>query len=818
MYIQDKEKFAPLEIALENVGRPIFLFDKNAQFLYANNKARLALGYNKTELMRLHLDDVDPDYPAHIWSSLVDELKIKQHSLIESQYRAKDGRLFPAEINSYHFVYQHDDYVLAFVRDISNRDSLKEQLRLSETKFRTLVEHSPDVIVRYDKHCKRVFINGAYERAFGLSADSALGKLPSEAWGKSSMPAEEFEAKLRYVMATGEDMEVELEWRDVNNNYMAQALYMTPERDDYGVINSVLTFSRNITERNLLQQKLSKNEEAFRTLVEHSPDSIIRFDTQCRRTYVSPKALKELDCDLDFLLGKTPTEFPDDASAILIEQKVKEVLKTGKYLDFELLNPDNKICTHMRMTPEFDAKKNVTHVLAIGRDITEIDLYRKQIHQQAFFDNLTALPNRALLLDRIAQVAADASRHQFQFGLMILDLDHFKEINDTLGHNIGDLLLCEVAKRLRECVRPYDTVARLGGDEFAILITQIPNSQVLSKIAQIILKNLVLPFVIDNKELFVSISIGIAVYPMNSDEIDGLFKYADSAMYSAKKQGRNNFQFYDKELTLSANKRRLLEVALRKAKQKGELEIYYQPQIDMPLNILIGAEALLRWNHPELGLVTPDKFIPILEESGLITDVGEWVIQAVCRQATIWNNMLTEKNADAKTFVVAVNLSTRQFIRNDLVTQIEQALKNTGCKAAWIKLEITESLLLEDNEDTTATLKTLSDMGLSISIDDFGTGYSALGYLNRFPVNQIKLDRSFICDTPANIQKSALVKAMISIASALNLEVVAEGVETSENSAYLISEGCRLGQGYFFSKPMPLNLFNVYMNKMSSHE
>jgi len=818
MYIQDKEKFAPLEIALENIGRPIFLLNKNAEFVYANHKACMALGYNKTELMRLHLDGVDPDYPAHIWSSLVDELKIKQHSLTESLYRAKDGRNFPVEINSYHFEYEHDDYVLAFVRDISNRDSLKEQLRLSETKFRTLVEHSPDVIIRYDKNCKRVFINGAYERAFGLSADSALGKLPSEAWGKSSMPAEEFEAKLRQVMHTGEAIEVELEWHDANGNYMAQALHMTPERDDYGVMNSVLTFSRNITERNLLQQKISKNAEAFRTLVEHSPDSVIRYDTKCRRTYVSPKALKELDCDLDFLLGKTPTEFPDDSSAMLIEKKVKEVLKTGKYLDFELLNRDKKTCIHMRMTPEFDTKSNVTHVLAIGRDITEIDRYRKQIHQQAFFDNLTNLPNRALLLDRIALTAADATRHQLQFGLMILDLDHFKEINDTLGHNIGDLLLCEVAKRLTECVRSYDTVARLGGDEFAILITQIPNNQVLSKIAQVILKSLVLPFFIDNKELFVSISVGIAVYPMNSDEIDGLFKYADSAMYSAKKQGRNNFQFYDKELTLRANKRRLLEVALRKAKQKGELEVYYQPQIDMPLNILVGAEALLRWNHPELGLVPPDKFIPILEESGLITDVGEWVMQTVFRQAAIWNSGISEKNKNNKPFVVAINLSTRQFIRNDLATQVKQALKNTGCKAAWIKLEITESLLLEDNEESTVTLKTLSDMGLSISIDDFGTGYSALGYLNRFPVNQIKLDRSFICDTPSDVQKSALVKAMLSIASALNLEVVAEGVETSENSMFLISEGCRLGQGYFFGKPMPLSLFNLYMNKLSNHD
>ena len=811
MQIQHKHTFAPLDLALENVGRPVFLINEHAQIVYANKIACQTLGFSETELYSLYINDIEPASPMQIWADSLSKIKLSKFKSIESYYITKRKKLLPVEVHSYYFEYQHHDYMLNFVRDISNRDSLKEQLKTSEAKFRTLVEHSPDVIIRYDKNCNRVFINGAYERAFGISADMALGKKPSEAWGKSSMSGVEFEEILHEVMQTGETIEVELEWFDGNENYMAQALRMTPERDGNDVIISVLTYSRDITERNRLRNKLSKNEEAFRTLVEHSPDNITRYDTECHRTYINPKAVKELAVEMDFLLGKTPTEHPGDALSIKLQQKITEVVNTGLYLDFEFLSQDDKTCTHMRMTPEFDTKGNVAHVLAIGRDITEIDQYRQQIHQQAFFDSLTNLPNRALLLDRIKQVATDANRYEYQFGLMLLDLDQFKEINDALGHSIGDLLLCEVAKRLQQCLREYDTVARLGGDEFAILISKVSNSLILSNVADTILKSLVAPFVIEDKELFVSASIGIAIYSGTGTEIDALFKHADSAMYFAKKQGRNNYQFYDTELTTLANKRRMLETALRKAKKNNELELYYQAQIDMPLNKLIGAEALLRWNHPELGLVMPDKFITILEESGLINEVGEWVLHTACKQAVIWNKLHIKNNSQAKPFVVAVNLSTRQFIRNDLAGQIKQILQQTGCQAAWIKLEITESLLLEDNNNVTNILDALSTMGLSISIDDFGTGYSALGYLNRFPVNQIKLDRSFISDTPNNIQKSALVKAMLSIAKALNLDVVAEGVETSENLSYLVSEGCRTGQGYLFCKPMPVDQFDQYI-------
>jgi diguanylate cyclase (GGDEF)-like protein len=483
-----------------------------------------------------------------------------------------------------------------------------------------------------------------------------------------------------------------------------------------------------------------------------------------------------------------------------------EVIETGQPLDFEFRCNQDQICTHVRMTPEFDSFGALTHVLTVGRDITEIDRYRQKVHHQAFFDALTDLPNRSLLLDRIQQTIADAQYHQHQFGFMMLDLDHFKEINDSLGHSVGDALLCEVAKTLHQTVRSYDTVARLGGDEFAILLPAIRQSGDLAMIAEKILQAFINPFHLFGKEIFVSVSIGIVLYPTDSDEVDALFKYADSSMYHAKRLGRNNFQFYSKAFTERATERLMMEAALRKAALRDEFELYFQPQIELSTGKCVGAEALIRWNHAELGLVMPDKFIQIAEESGLIVDIGAWVLLTACQKIADYNSRY---HSNLK---LAVNLSTRQFIRNDLVSTVVNILQKTSCKPEWVELEITESLLLEDSAEVANTLLHFHEMGLAIAIDDFGTGYSALGYLNRFPVSQIKIDRSFVMDVPENVQKSELVKAILSLADALGIDVVAEGIETLEAANFLLQQGCGLGQGYYFGKPMPWSQLITFLH------
>lgn len=704
---------------------------------------------------------------------------------------------------------------MEFVRQASHlaaiaieRKRAGEMLWESERKYRTLVEDSPDLFIRYDRDCRRIYVSDAYQPMYGLPPSAVLGKRPTEAWGSPRMSPEEFEDRIKEVMETGRHAEIEIDLYDADGEYICHSMRAVPEFDREGNIISVLSITRDVSEAKRAEKALHLHEQELRSLVENTPDTIARYDRDCRRIYANPKMLSDLGASLDEALNKKPSELPGGESAFDYEQRIRQVLAEGQSIDFELTwkAGDNKqVVSYIRLTPEFGIDGQVISVLAVGRDITEIDEYRQSIHHLAFYDTLTDLPNRSLLSDRITQTIADASWHGHLFGLMLLDLDRFKEVNDTLGHGVGDALLREAAGRLLGCVRIYDTVARLGGDEFAILLPQVRDSGDLALVAQKIIEAFQQPFQISGKELFISASIGIALYPSDSAEIDALFKYADSAMYHAKKKGRNNFQFYASELTARSAERMALDAALRKAIKKDELELYYQPQVDLASGCIIGAEALLRWRRSDGSMVMPDKFIPVAEETGLIVGIGEWVLETACRAAVEWN-------LDRRTlFKVAVNLSTRQFIQNDLLGSVRRILSETQCSPEWLKLEITESLLLEDSADILEILEAFDDMGLAISIDDFGTGYSALSYLNRFPVSQIKIDRSFVRDIPGNQEKAELVKAMISIAQALHLELVAEGVETREQAAYLNLHHCLIGQGYLFGKPMPLAEFRAHM-------
>jgi diguanylate cyclase (GGDEF)-like protein len=395
----------------------------------------------------------------------------------------------------------------------------------------------------------------------------------------------------------------------------------------------------------------------------------------------------------------------------------------------------------------------------------------------------------------------DAAWHSQYAGVMLLDLDRFKAINDSLGHPAGDALLREAALRLSFCVRGYDTVARLGGDEFAVLLPQIRNADDLGRVASKILASFNAPFMLEGKEIFISTSIGIAVFPDDSSDADDLVKQADSAMYFAKRSGRNNFRFYSKDLTASAGERLALESELRHAVDRNELELYYQPKVRLADNALVGSEALLRWIHPQRGLVPPDQFISIAEDSGLIVEIGEWVLRDACRTACDWN-------AEGQPLhVIAVNLSARQFQSNDLVKTVRTILQETGCQSEWIELEITESLLLDEDGKVLETLETFRVMGISIAIDDFGTGYSSLSYLARFPITTLKIDRSFIRTVTTEHYRAELVKAILSIARCLGQDVVAEGVETLEQAVFLQANGCQIGQGYLYSKPVPKGAF-----------
>ena len=435
---------------------------------------------------------------------------------------------------------------------------------------------------------------------------------------------------------------------------------------------------------------------------------------------------------------------------------------------------------------------------------------REELHRLAFFDSLTGLPNRALLQDRIQQEAIKRQRRGGLFALMVLDIDNFKDINDTLGHAAGDRLLSEIARRLSDCLHGYATLSRLGGDEFAVLLPDIYASQDMGAVARLILDELIKPFSIEGRDVFSSASIGIAVYPDDSLDIGGLFACADMAMYHAKDTGRNTFQFYDARLTEAAQARLSLGTALRHALARGELEVFYQPKVSMPEGRVLGAEALLRWNHPEMGLLSPDSLMGMAEDTGLIVDIGHWVLQEACAAVARWNLSRTDP------LHVAVNLSSRQFVQGDLAASVRQALASSGCQGSWLELEITESIMLQDNPGIQGILETLGGMGASIAIDDFGTGHSSLSYLSQFRVDVLKIDRSFVAGVEHDRRKAELVKAFIAVARALGMGLVAEGVELPEQVDFLCANGCCVAQGYLYGKPTPLEAFERLLHPMQN--
>jgi diguanylate cyclase (GGDEF)-like protein len=429
---------------------------------------------------------------------------------------------------------------------------------------------------------------------------------------------------------------------------------------------------------------------------------------------------------------------------------------------------------------------------AIERKKTE-----DRIQRMSRYDSLTNVANRSFLYDRLEVALARARRLNRIVAVLLLDLDHFKNINDTLGHTFGDRILKRVAERLTGSLRASDIVARMGGDEFAVLLPEIEQVGDVAQVADKIMAALRAPVMLDEQELFVSTSIGSSIYPDDGEDAETLLKNADSAVQRAKQIGRNNLQFYSPLMNAKASKRLQLGNALRRALEREEFLLHYQPQVDLEGGRIVGVEALVRWRHPGLGLVSPMEFIPLAEETGLILPIGEWVLREACRQTREWHD------AGIPPFRVSVNLSNRQFNQKGLVDSITEALRETRLEPQHLALELTESGFMHNEEEAIATLHTLKEMGIRVSIDDFGTGYSSLRYLKRFPIDELKIDRSFVRDITTDHDDAAIVGAIIAMGNSLRLTVVAEGVETREQLDFLRAQGCSVIQGFYLSRPLP---------------
>jgi diguanylate cyclase (GGDEF)-like protein len=451
----------------------------------------------------------------------------------------------------------------------------------------------------------------------------------------------------------------------------------------------------------------------------------------------------------------------------------------------------------MTISAVVDSGGELTHYVGVFRDITHLKRSEEKLAYLAHHDALTGLPNRTLFQARLEQCLQRAARYQRQVGLVFLDLDRFKTVNDTLGHPVGDALLKQVATVLAKQVREADTIARLGGDEFVIILDDIPALRFAANFVERLLTVFAQPFLVEGHELFVTASIGVSVYPQDGEEIDALVRHADVAMYQTKNSGRNGFSFFSATMTEGATERLRLEHDLHGALQRHEFVLHYQPQFSLETRQLMGVEALCRWNHPTLGLVPPNQFIPIAEDVGLIDRLGAWVLEESCRQMIAWDH------AGFRVPRLAVNLSVRELERTNLVDEITDILQRTGITPDRLELEVTESMIMRNPEVGIQTLAALRELGVTLAVDDFGTGYSSLAYLKRLPLNRLKIDRSFVEKLTQDPNDDAIVRAILALGRSLGLETLAEGIETLAQVDFLVAEGCVEGQGYLFSRPLP---------------
>ena len=564
----------------------------------------------------------------------------------------------------------------------------------------------------------------------------------------------------------------------------------------------VMASSRNLLAMRRMHQGLTESEARLRAIVATAMDAVVQIDAQGIVTGWNGQA--------ESIFGWAPSEAIGQAlhQMIIPEQYQKVHIQGLKHFhasgEAPFLNKRLEITALHRDGREFPVELTISparwhdkiEFCAFVRDITERKQSEQFILHLATHDALTGLPNRHLLNDRIQQALIQSQREATQTAVLFIDLDQFKTINDSLGHDVGDLLLKEVAQRLVSCLRNGDTVARSGGDEFVVVLTDISNAQEAATVAQKLLDALIAPYQISGNDMRTTASIGIAIFPDDGENVETLIKNSDLAMYYAKEAGRNNCQFFTQKMNRVVAEKHAMGTDLHHAIARNELLLNFQPIVDIRGGTLAGMEVLLRWQHPRWGLVSPLQFIPLAEEIGLIVPIGEWVLKAACTQLKAWQQQGYEVPR------LAINLSVKQFRQKTLAETVARILAETGVEARDIELEITESLLLENTDEVAHTLRKLSAMGLEISIDDFGTGYSSLNYLKRFPINNLKIDRSFVMDISNDADDTAIVIAIIALAHSLQMKVIAEGVETEQQLAFLRQQGCDQYQGYNFSEPL----------------
>ena len=690
----------------------------------------------------------------------------------------------------------------------SELDELKER----ESRFRQIAENVREVFFMISAKTDEIlYISPTYEEVWGRSCQS-LYEDP-QSWLSAIHPEDSFKAlaTIETQFRTGDDFEEEYRIIRPDSSIRWIRVRAFPVRDVMGKVNRFVGIAEDITKRREAEAAMRKSEEQFRLTFELAPIGMAITSLDGKIERVNQALCEALDYTQPELLKLSFAEISHGEDSE-IHQNLEKLIR-GEESDFQIekryiAKSGRVVDTLLKVVVVRDADGKPLHFNNQIVDITERKSMEKQLLHDALHDALTGLPNRALFMDRLEQqLKKTQNQENYLFAVLFLDLDRFKVVNDSVGHLVGDKLLIEIARRLEKSIAPTDTVARLGGDEFTILIENIQGVEEATLVAESIYQTLSFPFKIDEYELFTTASIGIALSSQGYEKPEDILRDADLTMYSAKENGKARYEVFDRTMRDRAVQRLELETDLRRGIEREEFEIYYQPITSLQFGTLSGFEALARWKHPLKGFISPAEFIPVAEETGAIVPLGKWLLHTACKQLRYWQ----AKYPEHPQIKISVNLSGKQFREPGLIEDIDLILQDTGLEGKYLKLEITESILIDNLETVTEIILELRKRRIQFSIDDFGTGYSSLSYLHRFPVDTIKIDRSFVSQMQTDRENSAIIKAIVTLAHMLDMDVIAEGIETTSQLAQLKLLKCEHGQGFFFSKPLNIQQAEVFI-------
>jgi diguanylate cyclase (GGDEF)-like protein/PAS domain S-box-containing protein len=662
-------------------------------------------------------------------------------------------------------------------------------------KLSLVVKQAADSVFITDPDGCIEYVNPAFEKMTGYDESEVRGKMPAIL--RSGQHEDAYYQQLWETINRGEVFKGTLVNRRKNGELFHEEKIITPLKDEQGRVTHFVSTGRDITERVQAEEARAR----LAAVLEATPDLVAILEPDGGLRYLNGAGRRLLGMTEEEVLHKYDLHniFPEHMAEQLSVDVIPSVHRNGSWSGETILRVAGvgEVPFSQVVLAHHDDRGGVEYLSTIARDISERKRFEVELQHKATHDNLTDLPNRFFLVDRFKSIIEHARRHANSVAVLFLDLDNFKRVNDSLGHAAGDGLLRQVARRLRNCLRPSDTVARHGGDEFAIVVGDLIHPENTLAVLSKLRKEFERPVIVGSHDVYVTFSTGIALYPHDGEQVDDLLRHADAAMYQAKSSGSSQYRFYAPAMNARGHELLTLEADLRQAQEHNEFFLYYQPQVNLRDGKAVGVEGLIRWQHPSRGLISPVDFVPLLENTGLIISVGEWVMRTACLLHRVWRESGHEEKR------ISINVSAAQFSDGDLLDKVHRALQEEDMPAQSLELEITENIVMQDPQVAAEILEALHALGVRTAIDDFGTGYSSLAYLKRFPLDVLKIDRTFVRDLSRNNGDAAIVEASISLAQKLGLEVVAEGVETPEQLAFMRDKGCDYVQGYYLSRPVP---------------